>query len=124
MTEIKKESATINGVSVTDLSVVGQGFFDKLMDLKKEADTLATQYQIQQAGILAFKAVAEGEEALSEGETLSEYLNKKAEEFSVQAQKVYSQHEQKQAALKEISNMITEEVNQVREAQEAEVPSE
>lgn len=120
MTEINKEEATVNGVPVRDLSEAGQKFFDKLLVLKKEADELASQFQLQQAGSIALKTLSEQEVELAEGETLADFLNGKAGELDESAKQVFQQHEQKQAALKEISNMILEEVNEMKEAEPAE----
>lgn len=49
--EISKETATINGVPVCDLSDASQKLFDKLLVLKKESDELANAYQSKQAAL-------------------------------------------------------------------------
>mgnify|MGYP003651176302 CR=1 FL=1 len=66
MTQINKDEAQINGIPVNRLSSSGQQLFDRVIELKREADELATK------------------------------------------------HGQKEAALKEISDMLLTEVNQIK----------
>lgn len=115
MQDINKQEATVNGVKVTDLSESGQKLFDKIVALKKEADQLASSFQIEQASAVKFKQLAQAHDLeLKEGQTLPQFFAEMAEAAEKVAKEHYSKHEAKNGALKELSDMILEEVNEIK----------
>lgn len=115
MTELNKDEITVNGVPVKDLSAAGQKIFDKLVALKKEVDDLTALFHLKQAGSMELEEMSKTEE----DEAFKTKLVTKSQELAAFAKQTLSQHEAKQGALKEFSDMLLVEVNEIKAAQEA-----
>jgi geranylgeranyl pyrophosphate synthase len=115
MTTLNKEDTTVNGVLVKDLSDAGQKLFDKLVALKKEVDDAAAFYQLKSAGSMELEEMSKTEQ----DEGFKTKLEAKSKELAQAAQQALQHHNTKQAALQELSNMILEEVNEIKTAREA-----
>jgi hypothetical protein len=114
MTELNKDEITVNGIPVKDLSAAGQKIFDKLVSLKKETDDLAALFQLKHAGSMELEEMSKTEEDLA----FKAKLSTKAQELAAVAKQTLSQHEAKQGALKEFSDMLLTEVNEIKASQE------
>jgi uncharacterized protein YqfB (UPF0267 family) len=112
---MNKEDTTVNGILVKDLSEANQKIFDKLVVLKKEADDAAAFYQLKSAGSMELEDLAKSEE----DEALKTKMEAKSKELAQVAQQALQHHSTKQAALQELSNMILEEINQIKAARES-----
>jgi hypothetical protein len=112
---MNKEDTTVNGVLVKDLSEASQKLFDKLVTLKKEADDAAAFYQLKTAGSMELEEMSKTEQ----DEAFKTKMQTKSKELAQVAQQALQHHNTKQAALQELSNMILEEVNEIKAAREA-----
>lgn len=108
----------VNDVPVSDLSAPTQKLFEKLLKLKKETDELRVAVQVEQGASVKFKQLSENDQVkLDEGQTLQDFFASAAQATDQAAQQAIMQYEAKNATIKELSEVVLEEVNEIKQAQ-------
>ena len=113
------EELKVNDIPVSELSKPTQKLFEKLLGLKKETDQLKFAAQVEQGASVKFKQLSENDQVqLEEGQTLQQFFASAAQVTDQAAQQAISQYEAKNATIKELSEIILEEVNEIKQAQQ------